>query len=65
MNINQEEIATMLLTCRANRRKQIASALRAVNYLQYQGIVVPPPTGISLPRWRAMIQSIIVRGLPT
>lgn len=65
MNEKAEQIALMYMRCRINRERQIASASKAVNYLRYQNILVPPPPEITLWRWRAMVQSIIVRGLPT
>ena len=52
----------MYLQASANRRKQITSAVRAANTLQFHGILVPPPAGISHSRWAAMINSIIKKG---
>ena len=62
MNESQEEIALMYLQASANRRKQITSARRALDTLLYQGVLVPPPSGTSEARWKAMITSIENRG---
>ena len=52
----------MYLQASANRRKQITSAHRALDMLLYQGVLVPPPSGTSEARWKAMIKSIENRG---
>jgi len=63
VNEAEEGLAIMYMTCAVNRRKQIASAERAANILQYQGMLVPPPPGIHARRWRAMVHSTIIRGI--
>jgi len=49
---------------RENRRKQIVDVRRAINCMKYEEVVMPPPSGITMPRWRAMIKQMYLNGEP-
>jgi hypothetical protein len=46
------------------REWQIQRATRAAQLKHWGGTIVGPPQGISLPRWRAMVNFIIDKGEP-
>lgn len=65
VNEEQEHIAMMNMFAKVRRNSQIREAVSAANIMRYRGELTTPPKDIGVPRWRAMVNSILNRGLPT
>ena len=64
MDSYYDRILTERRMAHENRRKQIADVYKAIDYMEFKGVRMPPPSGITLPRWRAMIKQIYLNGEP-